>query len=69
MPIVLATFGIVAGVDDAQAMFNIVFFVVLASSIVQGPTIGLLAKRLGLERKVAPKPPPPPTQKAEETPA
>ena len=58
VPIVLATFGIVAGVKDAQAMFNIVFFVVLASSIIQGPTIGLLAKRLGLVQRPAAKPSP-----------
>ena len=73
VPIVLATFGIVAGVDDAQSMFNIVFFVVLASSVIQGPTIGLLAKRLGLDRKTPPKSSPKPaasapTAKPEETP-
>ncbi|MCG9917015.1 MAG: potassium/proton antiporter [Phenylobacterium sp.] len=59
VPIVLATFGIVAGVKDAQAMFNIVFFVVLASSIIQGPTIGLLAKQLGLVQRPAAKSSPP----------
>ena len=70
VPIVLATFGIVAGVEDAQSMFNIVFFVVLASSVIQGPTIGLLAKRLGLDRKTPSKAPPAsvPTAKPEETP-
>lgn len=50
VPIVLATFGIVAGVENGQTMFNIVFFVVLASSLIQGPTIGLMAQRLGLGR-------------------
>ena len=39
-------------------MENIVFFVVLASSVIQGPTIGLLAKQLGLDRKTPPKPAP-----------
>jgi cell volume regulation protein A len=48
VPIVLATFPIVAGVPSAQAVFNIVFFVVLVSSLIQGPTLGLLAARLGL---------------------
>lgn len=48
VPIVLATFPIVAGVPSAQAIFNIVFFVVLVSSLVQGPTLGWLARRLGL---------------------
>ncbi|NCP18237.1 MAG: potassium/proton antiporter [Erythrobacter sp.] len=48
VPIVLATFPIVAGVPSAFAIFNIVFFVVLLSSIIQGPTINWLANRLGL---------------------
>jgi cell volume regulation protein A len=49
VPIVLATFPIVAGVPGAQTIFNIVFFVVLVSSVIQGPTLGLLARRLGLQ--------------------
>ena len=48
VPIVLATFPIVAGIEGAQAIFNIVFFVVLISSMIQGPTLGWLARRLGL---------------------
>ena len=48
VPIVLATFPIVAG---AFAIFNIVFFVVLLSSVIQGPTINWLANRLGLLAK------------------
>ena len=50
VPIVLATFPIVAGVEGAQSIFNIVFFVVLVSSIVQGPTLGWMARRLSLDR-------------------
>ena len=48
VPIVLATFPIVAGVPSAFTIFNIVFFVVLLSSIIQGPTINWVANRLGL---------------------
>ena len=48
VPIVLATFPIVAGVPSAFTIFNIVFFVVLLSSVIQGPTINSLANRLGL---------------------
>lgn len=48
VPIVLATFPIVAGVPGAFTIFNIVFFVVLVSSLVQGPTLGWTARRLGL---------------------
>jgi cell volume regulation protein A len=40
-------------VENGQTMFNIVFFVVLASSLIQGPTIGLMAQRLGLGRAPA----------------
>jgi len=50
VPIVAATFPIVAGVPGAQSIFNIVFFVVLISSIVQGPTLGWVARRLSLDR-------------------
>ncbi|MEO8010195.1 MAG: potassium/proton antiporter, partial [Dokdonella sp.] len=48
VPIVLATIPIVAGIAGAQAIFNIVFFVVLVSSVMQGPTLGWLARRLHL---------------------
>lgn len=46
VPIVLATFPIVAGVPGAFTIFNIVFFVVLVSSVIQGPTINWMAARL-----------------------
>ncbi len=48
VPIVLATFPIVAGVDGAFAIFNVVFFVVLLSSIIQGPTIKWVAEKLAI---------------------
>lgn len=53
VPIVLATFPIVAGVEAAETIFNIVFFVVLVSSAVQGPTLGWMAKRLGVNAQPA----------------
>ncbi|WP_129790428.1 potassium/proton antiporter [Sphingosinicella sp. CPCC 101087] len=61
VPIVLATFPIVAGVPGAFAIFNIVFFVVLLSSVIQGPTINWMAERLGIGsreelRELAPDP-------------
>ncbi|NCP14073.1 MAG: potassium/proton antiporter [Sphingomonadales bacterium] len=46
VPIVLATFPMVAGVPGAFAIFNIVFFVVLLSSLLQGPTIKWAARVL-----------------------
>ena len=48
VPIVLATFPIVAGVEGAFAIFNVVFFVVLLSSLIQGPTIKWAARRLAI---------------------
>lgn len=48
-PIVLATFPLLAGVPDANAIFNIVFFVVLTSVALQGTTIIPIAKWLGVQ--------------------
>ncbi|MGI9952754.1 potassium/proton antiporter [Moorellaceae bacterium AZ2] len=48
VPIVLATYPYVAGVDYSNYFFNIVFFVVLVSALIQGSTLDLLARKLGL---------------------
>ena len=48
-PIVLATFPALAGVPQAENIFNIVFFVVLASVLVQGTTTRMAARILGVE--------------------
>ncbi|MEO8814776.1 MAG: potassium/proton antiporter [Mycobacterium sp.] len=48
VPIVLATFPIVAGVPDSYRLLNIVFILVVVYTVVQGPTLGLFADRLGL---------------------
>ena len=45
-PIILATFPLVAGVPGGEALFNIVFFIVLASTLVQGTTIPAVARWL-----------------------
>jgi cell volume regulation protein A len=49
VPIVLATFPLVAGVSGGETLFNIVFFVVLASTLVQGTTIPALARWLRID--------------------
>jgi cell volume regulation protein A len=48
VPIVLATFALSEGVTQSNTIFNAVFFVVLVSATLQGPTLGPLARRLGL---------------------
>ena len=48
MPIVLATFPIVAGVPDSIRLLNIVFVLVVVFTLVQGPSLRPLAHRLGL---------------------
>lgn len=46
VPVVLATFPITAGVTGSLEFFNIVFFAVLVSTVVQGTTFEALAARL-----------------------
>ena len=53
VPIVLATFPIVEGVPDAIRLLNIVFILVVVFTLVQGPSLGALAHRLGLIPKEA----------------
>jgi cell volume regulation protein A len=49
VPVVLATFPLIAGVENANMMFNIVFFAVLVSALLQGPTIPYMAKLLRVD--------------------
>nr|WP_293094050.1 cation:proton antiporter [Okeania sp. SIO2F4] len=48
VPIVLATFPITAGISDADNIFNVVFFIVLTSVLLQGLTLAPAARWLGL---------------------
>jgi len=57
-PIILATFPVVAGVPNADTIFNVVFFVVLTSVLVQGTTIPLVARRLGVDADTISEPAP-----------
>lgn len=49
VPIILATYPLVMGVPVASTIFNIVFFVVLASVLVQGTTIPYVARLLKVD--------------------
>jgi len=53
VPIVLATYPLVAGLPKAHEMFSLVFFVVLLSSLLQGSSLAWVAKRLGLLTEAA----------------
>jgi potassium/hydrogen antiporter len=53
VPVVLATFPVLAGVPRSLEFFNIVFFAVLLSTILQGTTVEPLARRLGLTERPA----------------
>jgi potassium/hydrogen antiporter len=48
LPVVFATFPVIAGVPEADRFFNIVFFIVLVSTLLQGATFEPLARALRL---------------------
>jgi cell volume regulation protein A len=56
VPIILATFPLMYGLPDGKAVFNVVFFVVLVSAVLQGWTLPILATRLELQEPQPPAP-------------
>jgi len=46
VPIVFATFPLLAGIDKAQMIFNVVFFISVTSVLIQGTTLSTVAKWL-----------------------
>lgn len=48
VPIVLATFPLLAGLPNASFFFDLVFFIVLASVLLQGPSLPFVANLLGV---------------------
>ncbi|MFA5157012.1 MAG: potassium/proton antiporter [Candidatus Omnitrophota bacterium] len=55
VPIILATFPLLAGIAQAHAIFNIVFFVVLTSVLLQGTSIPGISKILKVNAPFDPK--------------
>lgn len=52
VPIVLATFPLLAGMPEAEMIFDLVFFIVLTSILFQGTSIPFFARLLKLEAPV-----------------
>lgn len=49
VPIILATYPLLAGVPNADKIFNVVFFVVLTSVLIQGTTLPFVARWLRVD--------------------
>lgn len=56
VPIVFATYPLLAGIDKASEIFNIVFFISVTSVLIQGTTLPIVAKwlKVGLPEKLKP---------------
>ncbi len=53
VPIIFATYPVIAGIEGSEQIFNIVFFITLLSLIVQGSTISSAASMLHLNEPVS----------------
>ncbi|MCK9281146.1 MAG: potassium/proton antiporter [Melioribacteraceae bacterium] len=56
VPIILATFPLLAGIEKADMIFDVVFFIVVLSTVLQGWTINPVAKLLKLSQEEKKKP-------------
>ena len=56
VPIVLAMFPLLAGIGQTRLLFDVTLIVVLASLLLQGSTMGLLARALRVSLPLLPKP-------------
>ena len=57
VPVVLATFPVIHHVPQSETYFNLVFFAVLMSTVLQGSTIDVVARRLGVTSDEPARPP------------
>lgn len=48
VPIIFATYPVIAGIEHAGIFFNIVFFITILSLLIQGTSVTIVAKWLGL---------------------
>jgi cell volume regulation protein A len=52
VPVILATFPLLAGIEYAELIFSIVFFIVLTSALLQGSSLTFVARLLAVEAPV-----------------
>jgi len=57
VPIILAIYPLLAGMENGRLIFDLVFFAVLVSALTQGWTLPMVAGKLGLQRPPEPTPP------------
>ena len=50
VPIIFATYPVVAGVEGSNIIFNVVFFITIVSLVVQGTTVSFVARLLNLSK-------------------
>ena len=55
VPIVLATIPFAEGVTNAERLFDIVFVIVVISTVLTGPTLPMVARWLGVTRQLEPR--------------
>ena len=55
VPIVLAIFPLIAGLPGARMLFNLVFFIVLTSALLQGWSVPIVARLLKVDAPLKPK--------------
>ncbi len=55
VPIVLMTIPLAEGVVDSERLFDVVFVMVVLFTLLTGPTLPLVARRLGVDRRYEPR--------------
>jgi cell volume regulation protein A len=53
VPIILASYLLVSGVPHSRMMFNIVFFIVVFSMLIQGTTLGFMARIMRIRERIS----------------